>query len=240
MNNGFKIPGDVSGSKVETTKDVDNFVERTAAPSTKALEVESMVDDNNIQASKSSLLIYACIFFLFIGLVSSYLFLSDKIKDNISKLESMLTVSESTASKGDTMGTLAASSFTINELGIHILTHTGFADLTYANGQSNAFSSSTINAVFLSSKTITNLDKNCQASSSSVGGSPLGIIAQIKGIYPSQSNPKNGLLLVQENDSYLAFMPSTIKCSENVKTNQVVNDYRLNLQLNPETVSVIQ
>ncbi len=240
MDNGFKIPGDVSTPKVETIEDVDNFVEKTEAPSPKALEVESLADDNNIHASNSSLLIYVILFFLFVGLVSSYLFLSDKIKDNISKLESMLAVSESTASKGDTMGTEVASTFKISELGIQILTHTGFGDLTYATGQSNTFSANTINAAFISSKTITSLDKNCQASSSSVGGSPLGIIAQIKGEYPNQSNQNNGVLLVQEKDSYIAFMPSTTKCSENVKVNQAVNNYRINLQLNPETVSVIQ
>jgi len=240
MDNGFKIPGDVSTPKTETVEDVDNFVEKTEASSPKALEVESLVDDNNIHASKSSLILYVISFFLLIGLISSYIFLSDKIKDNISKLESMLKVSESTASNGDTAGTEVSSIFKINELGVQILTHKGFGDLTYATGQSDAFSSNTINAVFISSKTITNLDKNCQASSSSVGGAPLGIIAQIKGDYPSQSNQKNGVLLVQEKDSYITFMPSAVKCSTNTKAIQAVNDYRLNLQLNPETVSLIQ
>ena len=240
MDNGFKLPGDVDSPKKDIIEDADNFVEKTEAPSPKALEVESLVDDNNIKASKSSLIIYTLIFFLFVGVVSSYIFLSDKIKDNISKLESMLKVSESTASNGDTAGTEVSSIFKINELGVQILTHKGFGDLTYSTGQSSVFSGNTSNAIFLSSKSITNMDKNCQSSNSSVGGSPLGIIAQIKGEYPGQSNQKNGVLLLQEKDSYITFMPSIIKCSTDTKVNQLVNDYRLNLQFNPETVSPIQ
>ncbi len=240
MDNGFKIPDDINTAKTEIIEDVDNFVEKSDAPSPKTLELESLVDDNNIHTSKSSLLLYVISFFLIVGLISSYIFLSDKIKDNISKLEAMITVSESTASKGDTKGASVSSLFKVNELGVQLLVRSSFNDLTYVTGASNAFTGTLMNSVFLSSKSITSMDKNCQASSTSTTGSPLGIIAQVKGAYPAQASPKSGVLLVQEQDSYIAFMPSSAKCSTDPRVNQLVNDYRLNLQLNPETTSLAQ
>ena len=243
MEIGFKVPND-EGIKQDNNDD-NSFIDETydasknKPVSSKALEVESLIGDQKIQGSESRLITYIIIFLLLAGVFISYLFLTNRIKTLEAKTAKLSSAINDTSPK--TQNSFSdAKVVKIPSLGVELLTPNKYSDLTFVEGSTNVFSTQTKQAVFISSKTLTDVDSGCQASSTSVNGSSLGVIAKIPGTYPQKFVSNSGILLIQEQDDYIAYMPDSKNCSLSLSVQRLINNYRLNLKINPETVSLIQ
>ncbi len=238
MDNGFKVPDqiDPTNSKVNRVKE-DSFLETPKV--NKAIEIDNMLSDKSDQATNSNFFIYILIFLVVAAVAVTYFVYQNQLADTnlrINNLDSKIIKSNTPVSINS--NSQAISDFALPTFGLKILVPSQYSDLTTVTGTTTVFSATPTQAVFLSSKAITKSDINCTASSSVMGGSPLGIISQINGTYPSNINVSSGVLLLQTKSYYIAYMPPTTSCSSNKNTLALINEYRYNLHLNSSTVSL--
>ena len=237
MNNGYKTPEPTQQSQQKVEPADDSFLDKPKTNT--AIEIDNMLSDKSDQSVNSNFFLYIFIFVIAAGLVMTYLVFIGKLGDTNNNV-SNLTINVAKINKPalNSVTTAAVTNYLLPSIGVQLLVPNTYSDLTSETGSTSVFSSSSTQAVFLSSKSITNSDAKCSASSVTIGGSPLGIIAKISGNYPSSGSVSAGVLLIQTKTYYIAYMPSTTSCSANQSTISLINQYRFYLSLNPSTVSL--
>ncbi|MEI7674579.1 MAG: hypothetical protein WCI60_02490 [bacterium] len=237
MNNGFKTPEPTQQSQQKVEHLDDSFLDKPKTNT--AIDIDNMLSDKSEQSVNSNFFLYILIFFIVAGVVMIYLIFQHKIAAtdvNVSTLSTKIDKINNPNSSSSASTTI--TNFLVPSIGIQILVPSNYSDLTTAIGPSSDFSDNSTQAVFLSSKNITDKDINCKASSAAMGGSPLGIIAKINGTYPPIGTVSAGVLLIQTKSYYIAYMPPATTCTTNKATLELINQYRFNLVFNPSTVSL--